>query len=147
MNMNAQQSASSLEIRIHGGTDLPTLVYLPGIHGDWTLVGAFRSALEGKVRFVEFAYPVPTTWSLREYASAVALGLRNNLAGLIDPVVPWPLVNRCFRQNCASFHEAKVILKADHIVLGTAPEASALQVLKWMHTTDFKGVRAIKPTP
>ena len=132
MNMNAQQPVSALEIRIHGGTDLPTLVYLPGTHGDWTLMRAFRSALEGKVRFVEFAYPVPTTWSLREYASAVALALRNNLAGLIDPVVPWPLVNRWFLRNCASFHGAKIILKADHIVLGTATDASERQVLKWM---------------
>jgi hypothetical protein len=27
-----------LEVRVHGAASWPTLVYLPGLHGDWTLI-------------------------------------------------------------------------------------------------------------
>jgi pimeloyl-ACP methyl ester carboxylesterase len=64
-----------LQVRIHGGAALPSLVYLPGIHGDWTLVGSFRAALAGRVRFVEFIYPRTLTWGLAEYAAAVEAAL------------------------------------------------------------------------
>ena len=57
-----------LELRVHGDATLPTLVYLPGLHGDWTLVSSFRAALSGKVRFVEVTYPRTTEWSLDDYA-------------------------------------------------------------------------------
>src|SRR4030095_8424261 len=59
------------EIRIHGDALLPTLIYLPGVHGDWTLITNFRTAVTGQVRFVEFTYPRTTTWSLEDYANAV----------------------------------------------------------------------------
>src|ERR1035441_281411 len=71
-----------LQIRIHGAASLPTLVYLPGLHGDWTLVGDFRRQLAGKVRFVEFIYPRTLTWSLDDYAEAVENALaQNRIAG------------------------------------------------------------------
>ena len=57
-----------LEMRTYGDASLPTLIYLPGLHGDWTLVGSFRHALGGRVRFVEFTYPRTLTWSLEDYA-------------------------------------------------------------------------------
>ncbi len=64
-----------LQIRIHYPDSHPTLVYLPGLHGDWTLVAGFRAALKGRVRFVELTYPRTLTWSLDEYAAAVEQGL------------------------------------------------------------------------
>ncbi|MEW6302542.1 MAG: alpha/beta hydrolase [Verrucomicrobiota bacterium] len=64
-----------LQIRVHGDSGLPTLIYLPGLHGDWTLVTSFSKALEGRVRFVEFTYPRTTEWSLRDYARAVEQAL------------------------------------------------------------------------
>src|SRR5256714_5347420 len=67
-----------LQIRIHGDTSLPTLVYLPGMHGDWTLVSSFRAAMAGRVRFVEFAYPRTVTWSLDDYAGAIEEALLAN---------------------------------------------------------------------
>lgn len=67
-----------LQIRVHGAATLPTLVYLPGLHGDWTLVGDFRTQLAGKVRFVEFIYPRTLTWSLEDYAAAVENALAQN---------------------------------------------------------------------
>ena len=68
----------ALQIRIHGAPDLPTLVYLPGLHGDWTLVGDFRRNLAGKIRFVEFIYPRTLTWSLDDYAMAIEKYLAEN---------------------------------------------------------------------
>ena len=65
----------SLQIRIHGDASLPTLVYLPGLHGDWTLVSSFRAAVAGKVRFVEFTYPHSTTGSLDDHAREIEQAL------------------------------------------------------------------------
>ena len=44
-----------IDVRVHDGAG-PTVIYLPGIHGDWGLIGAFRRELGPRVRFVEFAY-------------------------------------------------------------------------------------------
>jgi len=63
-----------LQIRVHGEAGLPTLIYLPGLHGDWLLVTRFRLAVAGRVRFVEFTYPHTVTWSLADFAAAVVLG-------------------------------------------------------------------------
>src|ERR1700761_9501413 len=60
-----------LLMRVYGDASLPTLIYLPGMHGDWTLIGGFRAAVAGKVRFVEMAYPRTLTWSLDDYAAAI----------------------------------------------------------------------------
>jgi pimeloyl-ACP methyl ester carboxylesterase len=70
--------AEELQLRIHGGASLPPLIYLPGLHGDWTLVGGFRQAISGRVRFVEITYPRTLTWSLDDYASAIETALANN---------------------------------------------------------------------
>jgi pimeloyl-ACP methyl ester carboxylesterase len=67
--------SESLQLRIYGPPTLPTLIYLPGLHGDGTLVGAFRSALAQRVRFVEITYPRTLTWSLLDYARAVEAAL------------------------------------------------------------------------
>lgn len=64
-----------LQIRVYGDATLPTLVYLPGLHGDWTLVTSFRAALANRVRFVEITYPRLLTWSLEDYTDAIAAGL------------------------------------------------------------------------
>ena len=68
----------NLQIRIHGAHHLPTLIYLPGLHGDWTLIGDFRKHLAGKVRLVEFTYPRSLTWSLDDYAEAIEKSLAQN---------------------------------------------------------------------
>jgi pimeloyl-ACP methyl ester carboxylesterase len=60
-----------LQIRLHGDATLAALIYLPGIHGDWTLVSSFRAALASRVRFVEFTYPRTLNWTLADYANAV----------------------------------------------------------------------------
>ena len=247
-----------LQLRVHGNASLPALIYLPGLHGDWTLVGGFRQALGDKVRFVEITYPRTVTWSLDDYASAVESALVRNgvttgwllgesfssqvvwamlahgtflvqgvilaggfvkypmhravrlaenitarissrllvwmvfsyarvarfryrrspeiianldefiarrteldrraaqhrlhliaqndprpvatrtrlpvfgLSGFFDPIVPWPRVRRWLRKNCPGLRDYRVIGRADHNVLGTAPVEAAKQVLDWM---------------
>jgi pimeloyl-ACP methyl ester carboxylesterase len=56
-----------LSIRIFGDETLPTLVYLPGMHGDCTLIPAFRLAVQGQVRLVEITYPRTLTWTIPDY--------------------------------------------------------------------------------
>jgi pimeloyl-ACP methyl ester carboxylesterase len=67
--------SEKLELRVYGDGSLPTLIYLPGLHGDWTLVGSFRRALGGRVRFVEMTYPRTLEWSLDDYAAAIEAAL------------------------------------------------------------------------
>jgi pimeloyl-ACP methyl ester carboxylesterase len=67
-----------LQIRIHGDASLPTLVYLPGMHGDWTLVSSFRAAVAGKTRFVEFTYPRTTTATLDDLSREIEEALLAN---------------------------------------------------------------------
>jgi pimeloyl-ACP methyl ester carboxylesterase len=248
----------ALQLRIHGEASWPTLIYLPGLHGDWTLISGFRHLIDGKVRLVEFTYPRTLTWSLEDYAIAVENALAQNgvtagwllgesfssqvawamaargrfpargmilaggfvkyplhraiwlaekiadrvstallvwivfsyakaarfryrrspqtraaidefvsrrteldrraaqhrlrlvagndprpiarstrlpvfgLSGFFDPIVPWPRVRRWLRKNCPALQDYRVILRADHNVLGTAPKESAKQVLAWM---------------
>ena len=67
----------SLSIRVHGAESLPTLIYLPGLHGDWTLVSSFRVAVAGRVRFVEFTYPSDCTLTLEEYGRRIIAALKD----------------------------------------------------------------------
>ena len=64
-----------LQIRIYGDASLPTLVYLPGLHGDWTLATGLRMALSGRARFVEITYPRSLTWSMADYTDAIERAL------------------------------------------------------------------------
>jgi len=90
-----------LQLRIHGEASLPALIYLPGLHGDWTLIGSFRKAVAGKVRFVEITYPRTLTWSLDDYAATIEAALAHNgitrgwlLGESYGSQVLWTLVGR-----------------------------------------------------
>ena len=231
------------------------MIYLPGIHGDWGLIGAFRRALGERVRFVEFAYSKdevtlerlaelvhaqltergiaagwligqsfgsqvgwalmargfsadgvvlaggfvrhPWPWGARlfqallsgvpsavvnpsylaytvlcnklarrgpeeaeellafardrgskEWAAmswrlsliatsdprSTARSTRNPvhyLGGMIDPLVPWPLVTRWLKAECPGYKGEVIIRSADHNVLGSSPRESAGHVLSW----------------
>ena len=93
--------AEELQLRIHGSASLPTLIYLPGLHGDWTLIGGFRHAIGGKVRFIEITYPRTLKWSLDDYATAVETALEKNgitrgwlLGESFSSQVVWAMVAR-----------------------------------------------------
>jgi hypothetical protein len=262
-------TSETIQSRVHDGPAEPTLIHLPGLHGDWTLVSTFRAALQGRARFVEFTYPRTTSWSLEDYARAIIAELHRHeitsgwllgesfssqvawkmieltkadgplakafqpsglvlcggfirhpiiwgvhflrhcnrltpawmmrlllriyanyarlrhrkapetaacieefvarrtepdrqamlhryvliagndlrpiarccalsvfqLSGFIEPVVPWPVVRSWLRKNCPGFRASRVIINADHNVLGTAPEESAKQILQWIQST------------
>jgi pimeloyl-ACP methyl ester carboxylesterase len=105
--------AEELQIRVHGDPALPALVYLPGLHGDWTLVSSFRAAVAGRVRFVEFTYPRSLTWIEGDYAGAVEQALLSQgisvgwlLAESFGSVVGWELIRRAQGLSPLS-HEAR----------------------------------------
>src|SRR5437764_14648416 len=93
--------SEELQIRIHNPEAKPTLIYLPGLHGDWTLIGGFREALGNRARFVEITYPRTLTWSLDDYAAGVEEALRNAciqqgwlLGESFGSQILWPLLAR-----------------------------------------------------
>jgi pimeloyl-ACP methyl ester carboxylesterase len=90
-----------LQLRVYGHESKPTLVYLPGLHGDWTLVGGFRRAMAERVRFVEMTYPRTLTWSLEDYAREIEdtlaeRGIRGGwlLGESFGSQILWPMVGR-----------------------------------------------------
>jgi len=101
MMNTAQVEPQQVLVRVHGDESAPTLVYLPGLHGNWRLIGAFRKALAGRVRFVEVSYPPTLEWTSEEYAAAVeegltARGIRGGwlLAESFGSTVAWPILAR-----------------------------------------------------
>src|SRR5438132_13739334 len=93
--------AEPVQIRIHGDPGKPTLIYLPGLHGNWAFIGGFRKMLDGRVRFIEAAYPPTLSWSLDDYAAGVEATLAKQginhgwlLGESFSSQVVWPLVAR-----------------------------------------------------
>lgn len=64
-----------LLIRVHGDPTGPTMIHLPGIHGDWSMVGDFRRVAVKHLCFVEFTYPRTVTWSMEQYGEAIFAAL------------------------------------------------------------------------
>jgi pimeloyl-ACP methyl ester carboxylesterase len=103
-NANSEGGPHELRIRIHGPASSPTIVYLPGLHGDWTLIGSFRKVIGKRVRFIEVGYPDTLTWSLEEHAVALENALRDQgvsrawlLGESFGSQVAWALISRhCF---------------------------------------------------
>ncbi len=92
----------AVRVRVHEGNG-PTLIYLPGLHGDWGLIGAFRRALGTRVRFVEVAYPEASR-SLDVLATEVRAALASNgvesgwlLMQSFGSQVGWSLLAQGFR--------------------------------------------------
>jgi len=122
--------SDTLQIRIHGEAALPTLIYLPGLHGDWLLVTRFRLAMAGRVRFVEFTYPNTVTWSLADYAAAVEGKLREHgiaqgwlLAESFGSQVAWPLL------QTHGFPAAGLILAGGFV---KHPWPAAVRATEWL---------------
>jgi pimeloyl-ACP methyl ester carboxylesterase len=93
--------SESLQLRVHGAAAEPTLIYLPGLHGDWTLLGPFRAALGGGARLVETTYPQRPEWTLDDYVAALetaflerGIGRAWLLAESFSSQVAWQLLGR-----------------------------------------------------
>ncbi|MGZ8920615.1 MAG: alpha/beta fold hydrolase, partial [Limisphaerales bacterium] len=69
------EEETKIQMRTDGESSLPTLIYLPGIHGDWTLLTGFRELAKKKFFLVQFIYPRTLSWSLEDYARAVSKAL------------------------------------------------------------------------
>lgn len=87
--------------RTSGPPGAPTLIYLPGLHGDWTMIGAFREALGGAVTWVEMTYPRSPEWQLADYARHIEEQLLQHgiesgwlLGESFGSQVMWELVRR-----------------------------------------------------
>jgi pimeloyl-ACP methyl ester carboxylesterase len=63
---------TALEVRVHGDRSKPCLIYLPGVHGDWTLFTSFRELAKEDFFVVEISYPRTLKWSMEDYGRAVA---------------------------------------------------------------------------
>jgi pimeloyl-ACP methyl ester carboxylesterase len=59
------------------------------------------------------------------------------LAGLVDPLVPWCYVRWWLRKNCPGYRGGKTMWRADHNVLGTAPQKSAEQIFAWISSASL----------
>jgi pimeloyl-ACP methyl ester carboxylesterase len=90
-----------LQLRVQGEASQPTLIYLPGLHGDWTLIPSFKRALGNRARFVDITYPRTLTWSLDDYAANLETALAKQgitrgwiLAESFGSQILWPMVER-----------------------------------------------------
>ncbi len=93
--------SETLQVRVEGPASLPTLIYLPGLHGDWTLIARLSQCLQGRVRFVSFTYPRTLTWTLDDYAAAIETALAQHhiqqgwiLGESFGSQVAWELLSR-----------------------------------------------------
>ena len=101
MDCLLEEDVRHLRVRSHHDDQQPTLIYLPGLHGDWTLIGGFRKALRGRARFVEITYPRTLSWSLDDYARAIEEALARHgvtegwlLGESYGSQVLWALIKR-----------------------------------------------------
>jgi len=113
-----------LQIRVHGDPSKPTLIYCPGLHGDWTLVSSFRAAVTNRVRFVEVTYPRTEEWSLDDYAAGIESALWTNgiahgwlLGESFGSQVVWALLAREQSRPGANQKPASAPFKADGVIL------------------------------
>ena len=117
-------SPNRLQVRTYGDPALPTLIYLPGVHGDWTLVSSFRAAVTNHFRFVEFTYPRTEQWSLDDYAAGIESALGTNgithgwlLGESFGSQVVWALLEREQARAAEGGKQAPAGFKADGVIL------------------------------
>jgi pimeloyl-ACP methyl ester carboxylesterase len=99
----AQFPSTEFEVRVNEASRsaAPTLIYLPGLHGNWALIGNFRRALSERVRFVETCYPPTLEWNLDDFAEAFertmfSRGIHSGwlLAESFGSQIAWPILQR-----------------------------------------------------
>ena len=115
---------AGLQLRIHGDASQSTLIYFPGLHGDWTLVSSFRAAVTNQLRFVEFTYPRTAEWSLDDYVAGIESALLTNgithgwlLGESFGSQVAWALLARESGRAGAGPKPASAGFTADGVVL------------------------------
>lgn len=129
----------AIQLRIHGDAAKPTLIYLPGLHGDWTLIAAFRLIVQKEVRFIEITYPRTTSWTLADYANAVMEKLAEHrihsgwlLGESFGSQVVW-----AFLQQLAAMSPPDRVFQPNGVILtgGFArhPLMIEVELARWLH--------------
>jgi len=95
-----EEGTEALQMRVYGSPELPPLIYLPGSHGDWSVIAGFRNQVLPHVRFVEFTYPRTQCWTMEEYGRHVAdaladKGIKNGwlLGESFGSQIAWQIVD------------------------------------------------------
>lgn len=71
MPLRQLEHATALVHQATGDPDSPPILYLPGVHGDWTPQTRTRNIVSNDFHFVETAYPRVASWSIDDYAQAL----------------------------------------------------------------------------
>jgi len=71
MPLRSLDDAAGLLYQVSGQEELPPVIYLPGVHGDWTPLALARPLLSEGLRLVEAAYPRVEHWSLEDFGEAL----------------------------------------------------------------------------
>ena len=71
MPLRRLDDASGLVHQATGDPDAPPIVYLPGVHGDWTAQARARPQLSQDFHLIETAYPRIDSWSIDDFARAL----------------------------------------------------------------------------
>lgn len=71
MPLRTLSEAQGLVYQTAGHVADSPLVYLPGVHGDWTAQSGVRRVLGREFHFIETAYPHIERWSIADYGRAV----------------------------------------------------------------------------
>jgi pimeloyl-ACP methyl ester carboxylesterase len=83
-----------------------------------------RQAMLHRLRLIERA-------DFRRAASATGVPVFY-LTGFVDPIVPWISTGPQLKRYCPTLRARKIILRADHNVLGSAASQSARLILAWI---------------
>jgi pimeloyl-ACP methyl ester carboxylesterase len=107
---------SDIQIRLDGERSKLCLVYLPGVHGDWTLLTSFRDFAKERFFLVQITYPRTLRWTMEDYGKAVAgeierLGIKSAwvLGESFSSQVAWAWLDRVQR-GASSFEFLGIIL-------------------------------------
>ena len=94
--------ATEMLVQVSGPIGAPAVVYVPGIHGDWTPLWRIRNVLRRHCRLIEIAYPrTAERWSLDEYTTRLTalidrldLSTVHLLAESFGSLVGWTFASR-----------------------------------------------------
>ncbi|MCH8203536.1 MAG: alpha/beta hydrolase [Candidatus Hydrogenedentes bacterium] len=64
-------SDDELIYQVSGEECATPVIYLPGVHGDWTPQAAARTILAEKFRLIEITYPKKPQWRIEDYMNAL----------------------------------------------------------------------------
>jgi len=120
----------SVELHVHDPQLTTTLIYLPGLHGDWTVAAPLSRYLAGQLRFVTVTYPRTNTWSITDYGAAVTRALQERgiekawlLGESFGSQIAWPLFDS--PKTLPSFHPEGLILAGGFVRHPCPPAARA----------------------